>query len=545
VRDPKERAGIQRLEAHFQVISRITRAFAEKSTDYERLLDTIARELAVTLKDTCRVQLLTEDGETLETVSIHSCNGEAVRVALEAASIRVSENPLLGEVLRSGKSATAVSEMPATTDERARTLGPHRRLIVPLRVNGEAVGVLAWGRFSPDSPPFDEHDRELAELLAEHAAPTIANARVLAAERAARQRLASAEARYRALLDGAQDMIAVMSEEGAIVEVNRAWEQAMGVPREQAKGRRPADFAPESVRNAREAEYTAFIARGGVDTPPPVPVRQPDGSVIQVEATRSLVDVGGGKRLVLFIGRDVTERLRLAEQLHEAQIESEKWREMARQVVFDATVAEERQRRRIAVDLHDRIGQQLALAKISLASVREGLPGGPRSAVENAAVLLAQTIDDTRSLAFDLSPPVLYDLGLKEALCWLAEDVEQRHGMKLEVADDGTEKPLDDASKAILFRAVRELIMNVLKHAHAKVTKVSLGRMGDQVQVVVEDDGIGFDVQAWTQGRTGGSFGLLSIHEQIACLAGTLSVESAPAEGTCVSLCIPLRGGAP
>jgi signal transduction histidine kinase len=273
-------------------------------------------------------------------------------------------------------------------------------------------------------------------------------------------------------------------------------------------------------------------------------VRLRDGSEIQLELTRSLVDVGGGVHLVLSIARDVTDRLRLEAQLRDTREESDKRRARLRELVFDATVAEEHQRRRIAVDLHDRIGQQLALASIGLGSVREELQGACRAAVDKATSLLSQSIDDTRSLIFDLSPPVLYDLGLKAAVGWLAEDVDRQHGMKLEVADDGADKPLDDASNAIVFRAIRELTMNILKHAHATLAKVSLGRAGDQLEILVEDDGVGFDVDALAHGATG-TFGLLSIHEQIACLTGTLSIESAPEQGTRVSIRVPLREAGP
>ena len=137
----------------------------------------------------------------------------------------------------------------------------------------------------------------------------------------------------------------------------------------------------------------------------------------------------------------------------------------------------------------------------------------------------------------------MYDLGLKEALAWLAEDLEKRHGIKVEVTDDGADKPLDDAAKSIVFRAVRELVMNVLKHAKAPAASVSLKRIDDHLQIDVQDPGVGFEVSAALEPASRRGFGLLSVREQIAGLGGALKVDSAPEQGTIASFRVPLATG--
>jgi signal transduction histidine kinase len=215
--------------------------------------------------------------------------------------------------------------------------------------------------------------------------------------------------------------------------------------------------------------------------------------------------------------------------------------EQLQSMAFDAALAEERERRRIAIELHDRMGQALALAEIKLTAIRGDLAAGPRAEIDAAVALLEQAITDTRVLVFELSPPLLYDLGLKEAICWLAEDVEKRHGIKVAVTDDATDKPLTDASKAILFRAVRELVMNVLNHSAVQAATVTLQRAADDIEVKVEDNGAGFEPAVPKTAAIEGGFGLFSVGEQVARLGGAMQVDSKIGRGTRVSVRVPLN----
>lgn len=210
-------------------------------------------------------------------------------------------------------------------------------------------------------------------------------------------------------------------------------------------------------------------------------------------------------------------------------------------MAFEATVAEERARRRLAMILHDGIVQQLALSKIKLGSVRPTLSGEARATVDAAVALLTQSIAESRSLVFELSPPVLYDLGLAAALAWLVEELAKGQGMRVTLTDDGADKPLDDTAGAIVFRAVRELLMNVFKHAATLEANVSLGRTRDQLGVVVEDAGVGFEPGAPAPEDGDGGFGLLSLREQIVHLGGTVEILSARGRGTTARLWVPLK----
>jgi signal transduction histidine kinase len=211
-----------------------------------------------------------------------------------------------------------------------------------------------------------------------------------------------------------------------------------------------------------------------------------------------------------------------------------------RQMTFDATLTEERERRRIAVDLHDRIGQSLALAQIKLSGARDGLDGEARAVVSDAIDLVAQSLADTRTLTFELAPPVLYELEMKDAIGWLVEDVETRFGMRISLRDDGAAVRLDEASAGLVFRAVRELLINVFKHAKTRTASVSLHSADGLLHVEVEDEGGGFDMEDVRQRSRASGFGLFSVQEQLGHVGGGLEVLSVRGRGTCVSLRIPL-----
>ena len=356
---------------------------------------------------------------------------------------------------------------------------------------------------------------------------------VTEAERARSQR---AEIGFRDALTGASESILMVDPAGRIVFANLAAAGLFGYDREEFANLSVDGLVPDRLREIHARHRANYLAaplpRAMAPDRDPVG-RRKDGTEFPIEVSLSMMPREGGSVVLAFV-TDITKR-------REAEKKIRAYQERLQSMAFDAAVTEERERRRLAIELHDWIGQDLALAKIKLTPFRNELGGDPRPAINGAIELLDKAINDSRTLVFELSPPVLYDIGLKEALAWLAEDVEKRHGVHVEVTDDGQDKPLDDAAKAIVFRAVRELVMNVLKHAQAPQAKVSLRRRDDRFLIDVEDGGVGFDPDAPRDRPSRGGFGLLSVREQIGRLGGTLKIESALQAGTRVSVAVPLQ----
>jgi two-component system, chemotaxis family, CheB/CheR fusion protein len=345
-----------------------------------------------------------------------------------------------------------------------------------------------------------------------------------------------AELGFRDVMLHAAEAIIMVDAAGLIVFANHAAAALFGYGPDELQGMSVDALLPQGLRDGHaqlRADYMRTAEPRPMGRDRELNGLRKDGTTVPIEVILSVVSPVGEPLVVAFV-TDITLR-RASEKAIRA------YQEKLQNMAFDAARTEERERRRIAVELHDRIGQSLALAQIKLTSVRDGLTGSPRAAVDAAVELLEQSDADTRSLTFELSPPVLYDLGLADALNWLAEEMEKRHGMHIEVIDDAANKPLDETSRALVFRAIRELVMNVTKHAQTPAAKVTLRRIDHQFEIAVEDSGAGFDAAAEAKAKSGsGGFGLLSVREQIRRLGGTMVVESAPKHGTRVCVRVPL-----
>jgi PAS domain S-box-containing protein len=249
-------------------------------------------------------------------------------------------------------------------------------------------------------------------------------------------------------------------------------------------------------------------------------VRGTDGTILYYEGTVE----------------DITEQKKAEEKIQSYQ-------KQLRSLASDLSLAEEQERRRIATMLHDHIGQVLAISKIKLGALMEYARTNALS--DELKVIrehIEQAIRYTRSLTFELSPPILYDLGLEAALEWLTEQVHEQHGLDYEFENDNHFKPVNDEIRIFLFMAVRELIVNVAKHAHARKLKVTVRKIENNISIHVVDDGVGFNaakMNFYLDENKG--FGLFSIRERLHHLGGQVDIRSQKGRGTRIVLNAPLK----
>jgi len=263
--------------------------------------------------------------------------------------------------------------------------------------------------------------------------------------------------------------------------------------------------------------------------------RKKDSTLIDVEITRhEILFDGRAARLVLI--NDITEQKRM-------ERENTAYQDKLRFMASEMSMIEERERRQLATTLHDQIGQVLALAKIKLGALKAAVSAQEYGqSADEVRELLEQAIKSSRSLTFELSPPVLYELGFETALQALCENFQQQHGLRIEFVTDREPKPLPDDMQILLFRAARELLVNIVKHAQAESVRVSCRRDGSRLLTVVADDGCGFEPAAGCEQSPGSPhFGLFSIRERLHHLGGEMTVDSTPGCGTRVTLAAKLQ----
>ena len=197
---------------------------------------------------------------------------------------------------------------------------------------------------------------------------------------------------------------------------------------------------------------------------------------------------------------------------------------------------QEDERRRLARDLHDGLGQNLTALKHRLAQVAGELGPGQdalRTRMEAAIALCSASLEDTRQLSRLLRPPILDDLGLVPALRWLARSVEESSGLAV-VVELGDLPSLDGDTQTLLFRIAQEALHNAVRHAHAQSVLLRLVATAGELQLQVIDDGAGFDPT-----QAGGS-GLGGMRERLRLHGGRLELRSAPGQGTRLRATVPL-----
>jgi signal transduction histidine kinase len=207
--------------------------------------------------------------------------------------------------------------------------------------------------------------------------------------------------------------------------------------------------------------------------------------------------------------------------------------------MFLQTVREE-ERKRIARELHDELGQALTALKIDLDWLEARCGNTEARVAEKFRAmknLLGKTVESVRSIAEDLRPGMLDDLGLAAAIEWQAEKFQERNNIQCELRMNRDEFELDDRVATSVFRIVQEALTNVVRHAAASKVFVVLEQRADEIHLEISDDGKGF--QAGPKKR---SYGLLGIRERVNMLGGSVDIHSQPAAGTTVRASIPLHG---
>lgn len=345
------------------------------------------------------------------------------------------------------------------------------------------------------------------------------------------------QALSRAVADDQTELILRFDPDGRLTFANRAYAEYRGEEPRALEGRRFFDW----LSDCTALEIRSFLDSFTPEHPIRVFERPPEVGEQPVALlhwrVRAFFDPYGVIREYQAVGQDVSAQ-RAYEQT--VRLYQEKLRSLAAQV----SLSEEKERRRIACGIHDHLIQKLGLIQIQLGElVKSGEVGAGSLAA--ARSLVEEVTRDARSVVFDLSPPVLYELGFDAAVEWLAEQVEERHGVVCRIHDDRRERDLDADVQVVLFQALRELLVNVAKHSGTHEADIHLARENGHFHLSVHDDGQGFDPDSVDASARDRGFGLFSIRERLWMLGGGMCVEARPGAGARITLTAPLQPQSP
>jgi PAS domain S-box-containing protein len=355
---------------------------------------------------------------------------------------------------------------------------------------------------------------------------------------AVEKRLQEAAAYNRSLIEASPDPLVTIGPDGAITDANGATEEITGCSRDQLIG---TDFSgyfsePEKAR----AGYQKVFDEGRV-IDYPLKIRGKDGRTIPVLYNASIFKDKDGSVIGVFAAaRDITQLKKAEDALRESEVQL---RHLSNKLI----TAQDEARKTLARDLHDSVGQALAAIKIRTQRIMNRIEtGGARTAdtsFETLLPVIQHAIEEVRRIQFNLHPAIIDDLGIVASINWLVRNFNEtfpdvRISKDIKVEEDSMPAEL----RLVIFRVIQEAISNAGKHSGARNVKISLAAKDQTIELVVSDDGGGFDTRnAFSEAAAKGSLGLMSMRERLQLSGGRLEISSFKAKGTQVTAAWPKR----
>ena len=362
--------------------------------------------------------------------------------------------------------------------------------------------------------------------------------------------LKESEEKFRMLIDQSPFSIQVFNPDGRIDRVNKAFTKLWGV-----EGKELQEVLDNyNVLEDKEAEKLGVasaiqsVFRGGESIILPLieydAESTMDAAGVKVKANKQWIQArlypvknSKGKVVnVVDMEEDMTAVIQKEQEILNYQ-------QRLKALSTELTISEEKQRRAIATDLHDHVGQMLASSRLQIATLSDKMTKQEiLEKLTNISHGLLQGIQATRNAIFELSPPQLNEIGLVAAVSdWMDEELETKHNINVNLTADNKVFLIDEDIRILTFRCVRELLMNVVKHAKASQVDLDIKESTGSLFISVNDNGIGFNYSPAYLRAKGSGFGLFSIQERIEDIGGSMEINSEKGKGTSVKLIVPLK----
>jgi PAS domain S-box-containing protein len=357
--------------------------------------------------------------------------------------------------------------------------------------------------------------------------------------RRAEAALRESEARFASFMRHAPGTAVMRDFRGRYIFANETWERLQHLTRQDWEGRTIAElWPPHMAAKFCEGDLQVIAQGKTVQTIEEIP--QEDGIHNWLVTKFPIPDQDGHPALIGAVGLDITLRRRAEEALRESE-------QRLRFLTSQLLSAQERERKRISMELHDELGQSLAVLKLQIRAIERGLGNDQQDLKDRCLELLLYldgVIEDVRRLSRDLSPSILQDLGLQSALKYLVDEVSKHYTVSQAIEVEGLDQLFPAEAQIIIYRIFQECLTNISRHADATEVAITIKEHDGLLFLIIEDNGAGFDPAVVLARRaTGRGLGLAALDERARMLGGTLEVLSQPGAGTRMSCVIPVDQG--
>lgn len=343
--------------------------------------------------------------------------------------------------------------------------------------------------------------------------------------------------KFEMILTTARDAIITIDSSHQIVMINPAAIEMFGFLEDELVGQNLSRLMPPNVKHhdhlingfGNSEEVTKEMKSDNL-----ILGKSKSGELIPIETNLSKMRIDG-KIYFNAVIRDVREKKRYEKSLLES-------REKLKDLTQELTLAEERMKKQIAIDLHDHVGQLLFSCRMQMAAIDFNTdPMEIEKKIKSISKSLLSAIKATREVIFNLSPPQLNAIGLYAAIHdWMKVEIEEKHGLRTSISGDMGVYNIEGDTRLLLFRSIRELLLNVVKHAQANLINVVIRNSSKSLDILVRDDGIGFDFDSDNTNLSSLGFGLYSTQERISNIGGSVTIKSKQNLGTEIKLIIPM-----
>ncbi|MEW5797514.1 MAG: PAS domain S-box protein [Bacteroidota bacterium] len=358
----------------------------------------------------------------------------------------------------------------------------------------------------------------------------------------AAEALLESEKRFRSLIENTSDGLELLDATGKIIYATPATARMLGYSADEYFGKNIFDLVHDDDREFMLNKLVRLLESPGKNDTAETRIRHKNGNWLWVEGIGTNLLHEPSVRAIVVNYRDITERKRAEETIRLQADRTQLLADISQTLSHRLLEVQENERRTIARELHDEIGQILTAIKIDLQVIgQSGLPENLHSRIEENIATLDRCLQQVRNLSLDLRPSVLDDLGLVAALHWQLQRQAERAGFKTQIIADDLPERFHTDLETTCFRIAQESLTNISRHAHAQNVEITFTVVDGQIHMTIRDDGEGFDVTAaMEEASRGTTVGILSMRERVNLTGGNLEITSVKGKGTVVQVSLPV-----